>query len=320
MRAKIAAAGLTFAEAPAASVACAMPLEPPSPPAATPDRTFARVTGLVAGIGLAVILATHVVLDRAASRQALSAERAMVAASEVAAARAVVVALDRLAALPPGAEDRTARTRLAWDIERLVAQDARRLALTPGLDGAEGPLAAAAATARRFAEATPRPDALAALQAEFEGRLLPQLDLIAARSRTAADADRARSRGLLIASFARPARGRRARSSAAVVVPARRRIGTWVARATDEAREHRFRLLHDPLTGLPNAAYLQAHLERIAAANRARQHADRGAARRLRPLPRAARRARAPDHRRRAQDRGAPGEEGAPRPATSPPI
>ena len=134
-----------------------MPLEPPSPPAATPDRTFARVTGLVAGIGLAVILATHVVLDRAASRQALSAERAMVAASEVAAARAVVVALDRLAALPPGADDRTARTRLAWDIERLVAQDARRLALTPGLDGAEGPLAAAAATARRFAETTPIP-------------------------------------------------------------------------------------------------------------------------------------------------------------------
>ena len=100
--AQIAAAGLTFAEAPAASVARAMPLEPPSPPAATPDRTFARVTGLVAGIGLAVILATHVVLDRAASRQALSAERAMVAASEVAAARAVVVALDRLAALPAG--------------------------------------------------------------------------------------------------------------------------------------------------------------------------------------------------------------------------
>ena len=50
------------------------------------------------------------------------------------------------------------------------------------------------------------------------------------------------------------------------MAPARRRIGTWVARATDEAREHRFRLLHDPLTGLPNAAYLQAHLERIAAA------------------------------------------------------
>ena len=172
-----------------------MPLEPPSTPAATPDRTFARVTGLVAGIGLAVILATHVVLDRAASRQALSAERAMVAASEVAAARAVVVALDRLAALPPGAEGRTARARLAWDIERLVAQDARRLALTPGLDGAVGPLAAAAATARRFAEAPPTPDALAALQAEFEGRLLPQLDLIAARSRTAADADRGAAAG-----------------------------------------------------------------------------------------------------------------------------
>ena len=161
----------------------------------------------------------------------------MVAASEAAAARAVVVALDRLAALPAGAEDRTARTRLAWDVDRLVAQDARRLALTPGLDGARRgrsrpppPPRGAPRTPRRRPTRSPR------LQAEFEGQLLPQLDLIAARSRDRRRRATARAAaGLLAASLARPARrpasalfgGRRA--------PARRRIGAWVARATDEA-------------------------------------------------------------------------------------
>ena len=50
------------------------------------------------------------------------------------------------------------------------------------------------------------------------------------------------------------------------MLPARRRIDAWVRRTAAVERESRFRLMHDPLTGMPNAAYLQAYLNRIAAA------------------------------------------------------
>ena len=50
-----------------------------------------------------------------------------------------------------------------------------------------------------------------------------------------------------------------------VVQPARRRIDDWMAKAAEVDRENRFRLLHDALTGLPNAAYFHAHLAQLAA-------------------------------------------------------
>jgi diguanylate cyclase len=50
-----------------------------------------------------------------------------------------------------------------------------------------------------------------------------------------------------------------------VILPARRRIRDWVARTEAAAQDTRHRLLHDPLTHLPNGTYLQAHLERLAA-------------------------------------------------------
>ena len=50
-----------------------------------------------------------------------------------------------------------------------------------------------------------------------------------------------------------------------VVQPARRRVDIWMAKTAETERESRFRLLHDALTGLPNAAYLHAHLTQIAA-------------------------------------------------------
>jgi len=114
---------------------------------AAPDRLFTRVTGLVLGAGLATVLATHALIDRAQDRQGAAAELAMVATEEAAAARGVVVALDRLAALPEGEADRPSATRLAWDLNRLLALDARRRGLTPGLRAAHGPIDAVAAAA-----------------------------------------------------------------------------------------------------------------------------------------------------------------------------
>jgi diguanylate cyclase (GGDEF)-like protein len=50
-----------------------------------------------------------------------------------------------------------------------------------------------------------------------------------------------------------------------VIVPAGRHIREWVARAGEVDRENRFRLLHDPVTGMPNATFLHAHLTRLLA-------------------------------------------------------
>ena len=127
-------------------------------------------------------MATHAVVNRSQSQEALAAEIAMAAATETAAARAVVVALDRLAALPEGSADRAAATRLTWDVHRLMATEARRRALTPGLGHATGPLDAV------VAETDPAPAGAGAaeLQVRFESRILPQLELIAEHARRAA--------------------------------------------------------------------------------------------------------------------------------------
>ncbi len=194
----------------------------------------------------------------------------MAAASEAAAARALLGTLDHLATLPEDATDRAAATRFGWDIDRLAALEAERLALTPGLGGTAGPLAAAAAAAK--AAGAPQGAAATALQTRFESDILPQLDRIAARSRAEAAEARARSRWLVAGSLALQLLAGWA-LVAGVVQPARRRIDDFVLRTVEENRENRFRLLHDPLTGMPNAIHFQAHLTRLAAAS-ARTHAQ----------------------------------------------
>jgi len=57
-----------------------MASEPKSQPSATPDRLFARTTGLVFGAAIAIILAGHIVLDRAQAFQNRTSELAMAAA------------------------------------------------------------------------------------------------------------------------------------------------------------------------------------------------------------------------------------------------
>ena len=76
------------------------------------------------------------------------------------AARAVVAALDRLAAVPEGGADRAAATRLAWAIDRLLALDDARLALTPGLAGARGAARRGGGRGAARRRPAPRPQAL----------------------------------------------------------------------------------------------------------------------------------------------------------------
>ncbi len=237
-----------------------MASEPKPQPSATPDRLFARTAGLVFGAAIAIILIGHLVLDRAQAYQNHSSELAMAAASEAAGARAVVAALERLAAAPDGKDNRAAETRLAWEIDRLMVLEGRRLSLTPDVASTDGPLAAVAAAARP----APSGAEAAALVIRFETRLQPQLDLIADRTRAAAEDAHLQSRYILLASLAFQLAACAALLFG-VVQPARRRVDAWVARTAEEDRENRFRLLHDALTGMPNAAYFHAHLTRIAA-------------------------------------------------------
>jgi diguanylate cyclase (GGDEF)-like protein len=91
----------------------------------------------------------------------------------------------------------------------------------------------------------------------------PPLERTATRARAAAAEAADATRTVVIGSLALHLIGG-AVLVAGVLEPARRRVRAWVAQTAREDHEHRLRLLHDPLTGLPNAAFLHAHLARLA--------------------------------------------------------
>jgi hypothetical protein len=222
-----------------------------------PDRLFARVTTILLVVGLVLATGAHLMLQRALHNERRAGEIALESANEAAAARAAAATLDRLAVLEEGRERHRALNRLAWDLDRLAAADARRVAeAAPGAAG-DG-LADAIARATESGLALTRsnaadPDSLQSLRQAFEDQIVPQLDLVAMGHRALAQLSRARSTWVLGISFAiHLVVG--SSLLAFVVDPARRGIASWVARTQETDRENRFRLLHDSLTGMPNAA------------------------------------------------------------------
>jgi diguanylate cyclase (GGDEF)-like protein len=239
---------------------------------AAPDRIFHRTAGLLLGTAVALVLAggaaQEVLTRRAEARHAL----ALIAAQEAAALEAVRARLVDLAGAEPGAETRTLRVALGWSAERAAALALRRGAAAPG-DGTAALDAAQVAAVGRQAERAGMTAAEAATGARlFAAEIAPAAERRATAASLAAEAARRDAWRLRLGVLAAQIAALLG-AGAALAGPARRRIAEWVLASSEADRENRFRLLHDPLTELPNATYLKAHLDQIAAgAARATRH------------------------------------------------
>jgi diguanylate cyclase (GGDEF)-like protein len=216
------------------------------------------------------VVAAHVVVDRAVRKQSAAAELALVSLTEANSARAVLESLDGFVIGSESRDGRAERNRLTWDVERMVHQERERLA--QGGTAASG-LAQAAERALVLAkDPEPTPEMVSRIRGEVRSQVLPQLNLHAARHRAEAAQAAIVVRWTIFASLALHLLGGIG-LVLGVLRPARKRIVAWVAQSDETERENRFRLLHDALTGLPNATFLHAYLSRLAAgAERASTH------------------------------------------------
>ncbi len=237
-----------------------MSLDSRTQPTDAPDRLFVRTIGTVLAVWLALAFGATLVSDALARRAARASDLALVGAGMAATVRHIAEGFERIAQLPDGPALRTARTAIGWDIDRLLALDARARALSPGLP-AVAPAALEAADANRAGAA---PAQALAQRDLFAARLAPQAERLALQAAAAAERLRTQTRGAMALGLALELIALVV-LLAAVVRPARARLADWVAASHEVEQENRHRLLHDPLTLLPNATYLHAHLSRLAA-------------------------------------------------------
>jgi diguanylate cyclase len=243
---------------------------------ATPDRFVTRACATVLGASMLLMAAGNLAADRMVQLHGQASELALIGAQQSALSRRIVDGLTRMLTLPPGPERGTAQTNLAWEIEQLVAQDRVRLSVAHADSGSNAQqqelnaLLLEAEASLIGAGGTLEPDHARALKKLFEEQLAPRYDLMALRLE--ADAERRRNEGrtAIFGLLALQSLGLLG-LVAGVAMPAVRRTRAWVRHATEAERESRHRLLHDPLTQLPNGTYLHAFLSRAVAEARRMQ-------------------------------------------------
>ncbi len=244
-----------------------------SPPVSgfSPDQLFSRACAAMLGLMAAVVLGSHLVLGAYLDRREAEARLVMEMSEEPAALRAVMTRVEQMAAVEDAGARAALRAGVATDLvaiaARLEARAGRAADLPNGQSETLAPgLEAALARARATADAEPFGAAEAIVfKARFAGEVLPYADLIDHRAAIALAASRQSLELALLASALVGLIGLAA-LGLAVALPARRRIRDWVARTSEADQDNRFRLLHDPLTRMPNATYLHAYLSRKAAA------------------------------------------------------
>ncbi len=244
-----------------------------SPPVSgfSPDQLFSRVCAAMLGLMAAVVLGSHLLLGAYLDRREAEARLVMEMSEEPGALRAVMTRIEWMATVEePGARAALragVATELAAIAARLEARAEQAADLAPSrVETLALGLDAALARARAVTDAEPFGAAEAILlKARFAGDVLPYADLIDHRAAIALAASRQSVDLALLASALVGLVGL-AVVGVTVALPARRRIRDWVARTREADQDNRFRLLHDPLTRMPNATYLHAYLSRKAAA------------------------------------------------------
>ncbi len=221
-----------------------MMTEPDTPPPPTPDALFGRVLG---GFGVAVSL---VLLIAGLAGTAILTEHARARGEAALARRTTAIAHAVLGQLgdpiPYG-------TRERFDRDAHALFDAGVISPTAigDFEALSQNLGDEPATRHRLRRA-------------LIERGLPELDRRAATA--AEDLAAAVARGRVILLITAAVAGIVGAALVwGVALPARRRIRDWVEKAGETDRENRFRLLHDPVTGMPNATFLHAHLARLLA-------------------------------------------------------
>ena len=239
-------------------------------PRTAPDRLFGRTCALLLGAVVLVAVLAHLALQASVARHDEAAQRALVTVRQAALARSLLTEISGLTVSLPDDGAGAERSRIARSIERLTQELQGGAASRPGSPEAGGgaeraDLLAAVDEALALVR---RPvldaGAVAELKALLETRLIRPLELMTMRAETATERSRSLIHWTLATSLALQAMGA-VLLAGGIVLPARRRIATWIARTRAAEQESAFRLLHDPLSQMPNATCLTATLTRIAA-------------------------------------------------------
>ncbi len=234
-----------------------------------PDRVSGRGFLLLTCLALASSTALQALAWYGAGRDSAAAEHAALAAEQAAMTGQIVTRLGRLAEAGDGPEASFEQSLLYWELTHLIARDADRSAAAgrAGIateDDAQRRALVRAAETMAVSTGDVAPSEALRLRSVFETEILPALSAASRESRAAAaEAGRRRREHLLAAGAAQLL----LLGGAGVWLGRRavRRIRDWLAQSAEAAESARQRLLHDPLTQMPNATYLDGFLSGLLA-------------------------------------------------------